>query len=277
MDTRRIVMENLMVIAIPIMGGLVESKPFWGTLLHSVRGHPVDLCIVDNTGFDEGQMPFFERFIEPYWPGDVLYIQNENNVGVIKSMQQVYERTDNPCIAYLHNDVYVYKNGWTHSVIGMFDPQYRAGLVGFFGAEGADKNTGRFNVWNNMLEAERHGARFTVGVKEVGVLDGLSMFASREMLDVRGGVDTSFDIHHFYDLDLSLESIDRGFKNYVIPIPIHHQSGMTACKPTFQDWAKEHIHGGEPTLYEKNKRRYIDKWGPYLPWQVGQEWKKRGR
>ena len=270
-------MTARMCIVVPIMGGLVESKPFWGTLLHSTTlcgsSETVDLLIIDNTGFDEGQVSFIQTFIVSQWPGQVIIETNESNVGVVRSMQQAYEMTDHEILAFLHNDVYIYEKGWNCTVLGVFN-QSDTGLVGFFGAEGASRNTGRFGVWNNMLEAEKHGARFREGIREVAVLDGLSMFASRKMLDAGGGVDTSFDTHHFYDLDLSLESIHRGFKNYVIPVPIHHQSGMTACKPTFQDWAKEYIEGGERTLYEKNKARYIDKWEAYLPWQVGQEWRR---
>ncbi len=160
-------------------------------------------------------------------------------------------------------------------MIDWFDNQPNTGLLGFFGGEGVHPSSGRFYVWNNMLEAEIHGSRFQSGHKQVAVLDGLCMIANRKMLDVRGGVDQEYLVHHFYDLDLSLESIDRGFKNYILPIYCHHQSGVTACRPLFQEWANKYTgqeSAGEQILYNKNLQRFKDKWAHRLPYHITTGW-----
>jgi hypothetical protein len=246
-----------MLIVIPIMGGFPDT--------------------------DEKQFEFFSHYVMPFWPGKIDYLPQGDNLGVIKSMQLAYENSDHDILAYLHNDLYIYEKGWDRRVEEIVRLESKVGLVGFFGAQGVHSNSGRFIVFSNMLEAEIHGGRMVEGYMEVAVLDGMAMFATREMLDVRGGVDTSFVVHHFYDLDLSLESVDRGYRNFIIATPIHHQSGLTANRPLFNDWAnrvmqptsdKDDPPRGQDVMYQMNLQRWKTKWAHKLPWRVGEEWPK---
>jgi hypothetical protein len=265
-----------MAVVVPVMGRIHETKGVWGALLQSVQGSETDLYIVENSGpgKDRDEMlKFSERFLAPRWPGKIHIHHSASNLGMILSLQHVYDNTDYDILAYLHNDLYIYGK-WVPVVKNLFEHE-TTGLVGFFGAEHVVADGHRGYVWSNMLEAEIHGDRFThppSDFKEVAVLDGMAMICGRKMLDAKGGLDTDYDAHHFYDLDLSLESIDRGFSNYVIPTPIHHRSGLTACSPLFHDWANKHIDGGERALYEKNKQRFMNKWQNRLPYQVGVGW-----
>lgn len=277
-----------MLVVVPIMGQLHETKGVWGALLNSVEG-PVDLLIIDNAPeiYRQEQLSeqhdFLKNHIGPHWPGKMGYDPQDDNIGLVLSLQHAYDKYDAyELYAFLHNDLFIYKRGWDQEVIKFYKDNYtkKPGLIGFFGAEGLGPGGGRFNVHNNMLEAEVHGWR-TREVKQIAVLDGLSMIASRPMLNVRGGVDTSFDIHHFYDLDLSLESIDRGFTNWYLPVPVHHWSGITANRPIFNEWANkyigEHIVSermrGQDWLYQKNLSKFRQKWDSKLPWRVGQPWR----
>jgi len=279
--TKRQVRQPMRILlAIGVLGRLVETKGCWGTLLNTVTG-PIDLMVIDN--FPQGPqkeaegvrlMDFLKRSIIPFWPGKVEVKTMPDNIGTVESMQFAYEHSDHDILAFLHNDLYVYDYGWDRLVLKLFEDHPKAGLGGFFGAEQVTPDGHRGYVWNNMLEAEIHGGR-TREMCEVLVLDGMSLIASRKMLDAGGGVDRSFDTHHFYDLDLSLESINRGFRNYCLPIFIHHQSGVTACGPDFQEWSKGYIEGGEPALYHKNRAHFTEKWKDYLPYRLGQPWGKK--
>lgn len=261
-----------MTVVVPIMGGLIESKPYWGALLSSVAG-PCNLMIIDNAPeADQGALEFFHTYIASRWPGLTTYHPQPDNLGVVRSLQFAYQNTTSDLLAFLHNDIYVYEYGWDQIFCQFTDQEdNNVGLIGFFGAKGVAKNSGRFYVYNNMLEAEIHGNR-TNEIQEVAVLDGLCMVASRKMLEARDGVDCGYDVHHFYDLDLSLESLDRGFRNWVIPVFCHHQSGVTACRPLFNNWANEYMEGGQDAIYNKNKDRFISKWQERLPYEVGRGW-----
>lgn len=280
-----------MAIVVPIMGGLHESKSFWG-LLTSHAGKESDLIIFDNGAGDPELVKrennpenFFKSYVIPYWESKAYYWPQSDNLGLVETMQKVYEETNYDVLCFIHNDLYIYTHGWDLLVKDVFTRFDKAGLVGVFGAKGVLQNSGRFHVYNNMVEAEVHGFRASLSDQpiNVAVLDGMFMAASRKMLDVRGGVDTNFDIHHYYDLDLSLESIERGFDNYIIPLYVHHVSGQTACKPAFQDWASEREgkkRGLEAPMpraeyevyYRENLKRFTDKWGSKLPYHVDKGW-----
>lgn len=265
-----------MTVVTMIMGQLNDTKSVYPTWLSNI-GAQADLLIIDNApDCGDEQVKFFSNFIRPYWPGEVIYAPQSDNLGVVKSMQWAYENVDSDILAFIHNDLFIYEHGWGQQVYQWFGNHPDTGLLGFFGAEGVHPSSGRFFVWNNMLEAEIHGNRFQSGHRQVAVLDGLCMIASRTMLEARGGVDLSYDVHHFYDLDLSLESIDRGFANYVLPVYCHHQSGVTACRPLFQEWANRYVgqDQGEQALYQKNLQRFKDKWAHRLPYHTATGWAK---
>ena len=268
-----------LLIVVPVLSSLERTKPFWGLLANTCKSS--DLLVIDNAP-DENEQRFWKDFVAARWIGEMYYAPQKDNLGLIKSFQYAYEEYPNYDIyAYIHNDLYVYQDDWDQIVVDRFKINSQLGLFGFFGGEGVGPGGGRMNVWSNMLEAEIHGWR-TTGLKQVAVLDGMALIASRKMLDVRGGVDLSYDIHHFYDLDLSLESIDRGFENWIAGIPIHHHSGQTACLPQFNDWANRYVgehlglqgSQGQDLLYQKNRSRFNDKWGHKLPWKVGMPWPK---
>lgn len=263
-----------MTVVTAIMGQLNETKPVYASWLASI-GTEANLLIIDNAPTSgEEQVKFFANFVQPHWPGEVIYAPMNDNLGVVKSLQWAYENTRTDILCYLHNDLYIFEQDWGKQVVEWFEHEPDTGLLGFFGAEGVSPSSGRFYVWNNMLEAEIHGNRLRSGHKQVAVLDGLCMIANRKMLDAKGGVDLLYDVHHFYDLDLSLESIERGFKNYILPIYCHHQSGITACRPLFQEWANRYVgqDKGEQALYSKNLQRFKDKWAHRLPYSVQTGW-----
>lgn len=265
-----------MTICVAILGRLYDTKPCLGSWLGTI-GCEADLLVIDNApNCGDNQVEFFNRFIQPFWNGSFTYLPQQDNLGVVKSLQLAYEYcADSDILAFIHNDVFIYSQGWGQRVLDHFSEHPDTGLLGFFGAEGVHPSSGRFNVWNNMMEAEYHGHRFQDGYKEVAVLDGLCMIANREMLAKGGGVDTNFVVHHFYDLDLSLESINRGYKNYVIPVYCHHQSGVTACGPLFQEWANKYkgvSEKGEQQIYQENLARFHGKWSHRLPYHIATGW-----
>jgi len=260
-----------MTVVVPIMGGYGESRPFWGCLTQMTKGL-TDLLVIDNTGYDEGQEEQIKKYVFPFWSGKTSYDKMDTNLGMIQSMQYAYEKEKadkNRVLAFVHNDLYIYEPGWDNLVKEFMRDD--VGIVGFFGGEGAYPGGGRLYNWSNMMDAEAHGGRYSGGFKEVAVLDGMTLMTNIKMLDVRDGFDQDYDVHHMYDTDICLESLDRGFKNYSMGIPIHHQGGLTACRGDFQEWANRYMkvdNGGEQIIYNKNRALLEKKWNHRLPYHV---------
>src|SRR5262245_53625932 len=105
-------------------------------------------------------------------PDRVRFWRNtgENNLGVVRSYQKLYEQCPEPFLAYIHDDVLCHEGGWDERVLKEFeDPD--VGVVGFGGATShGDVNIyktpyrlnqlARFDYASNTDDAETHGARF---------------------------------------------------------------------------------------------------------------------
>ena len=263
---------NKTTIVIPVMGSLHQTKSFWGLLLETVgKSDLADLFVIDNSPDEDAKefIEFYKKFIIPHWKAGVArYFHPQNNIGVVRSLQHAYENTSTPYLVFMHNDLYIYKSGWVADVEEIFDNRNQVGLIGVFGGLGLHRSGMRFENSSNMLEAEIHGYRRNGGSFRCTVIDGMFMACQRTMLDAKRGFDVGYDIHHFYDLDISMESINRGFENWAIMLPVHHVNGVTANGKTFNDWADDYIPGGQIELYKKNQLRFTSKWLGRLPYDV---------
>jgi GT2 family glycosyltransferase len=191
-----------LTLAIPVMNQLEDTKGMWGCHIANIRDKEnVELLVIDN-GSTDGTQEFLNRYVFPYFPNHKL-VHNQENVGVLKSMNQCIKESSGDVIAILHNDVYVLEYGWDDRIMQQFKTIPKLGLAGFLGAQGVGWTGGRQNTFSNMLEAEIHGARER-GQRRVAIFDGLSLIGRREMFEAVGGFDEGYTIHHFYDRDISL-------------------------------------------------------------------------
>lgn len=267
-------------LVLPIYKTLHESKGILG-LLREMTSNNAEWVVIDNGTNGECQ-PFFEKHIRPE---KVVYVNNEENMGMVKTIQQGYERSTGDVVVFLHNDVYLYREDWDEYVLDIFREHEDIGGVGLFGSQGVYVNGGRMQDvpagfaagWSNMLEAELHGVRMQAKMEYVSIFDGYFMAFRRTVLDAVGGIDQRYKYHHLYDRDMSLEVLRHGYKNAVIDLPSHHASGMTANRPEYQAWITERLRSeglslednkGDSWTHDENTRIFTEKWGDVLPLYV---------
>lgn len=255
-----------LTVGVVMMNRLAESKPCWATLCGSTQAKRAQLLVVDNGSVD-GSKEWVERYILPQFHSGRV-IRNEKNAGVFRAMNQLWAETQTPILAALHNDLYVTEPGWDDRVRQAFAEEPRLGVAGFCGARGLAANGLRYDVWSNMLEAEIHGSRGW-GRLWVSVLDGMALIMRRSMLDAVGGFDEGYVLHHRYDYDICLASLNAGFQNMLIGVACHHQSGLTASSPEYLKQAAEaagvHEGMGDLTVHNANHDRYFAKWRHLFP------------
>lgn len=80
----------------------------------------------------------------------------------------------------------------------------------------------------------------------------------------RGGFDQRYKWHHVYDYDISLTSIELGYRNAVINIPCHHLSGLTANNDAFSTSGQD--------VHQANYERWKEKWSAKLGLSVDNGW-----
>jgi GT2 family glycosyltransferase len=157
---------------------------------------------------------------------------------VVPAFQEIWKRTDQEIIAYMHDDVIIREHGWDARVLREFaDPA--VGMVGFAGATRHGRpdlyrtpydlpQLGRFGFKSNMRTAEQHGQRFT-GECDVAVLDGMVMIVRRSVLDRCGGWPMETPIGYYcYDYWLSCEVRRQGSKIRLVGVDIDHLGGKSS-------------------------------------------------
>ncbi len=265
-----------LTLCIPIFNQLNDTKGVLGNLRH-MTSDDTEWLFIDNGSTDPVET-FVTQFLKPK---RMNYLKNEENIGLLKTMQQAYENCETEVLAILHNDLLVYEKDWDKRVVKLFEEIDKLGGVGFFGSQGCGPLGERIQDvpspsvmagMSNMLEAELHGMRMDQEWKPVAIFDGLAMVFSMEMLKKGNGFDQRYKWHHIYDRDASLESLRRGYKNVVMNVPCHHLSGITANRPEYQKWIdlKVGTSGfvGDKYTHDENSRIFKEKFEKVLPLYV---------
>jgi GT2 family glycosyltransferase len=256
-----------LTFAVICFNQLESTKQVWGSFLNTIEDKEnTELLVIDN-GSTDGTSEWITRFMFPSFP-DHRIIRNEENLGVIPALNQVWKEAKGDVVACTHNDLVIYEKGWDKRVLDLFERRERCGLAGFFGAEGCGTDGGRMGCHCNFLEAEIHATRNT-GEKQVTMFDGISLIWRKQMMDEINGLDTSLQFHHFYDKNLSLQSHFAGWENWYLGVACHHLNGLTANRPDYQTWAEKKMgttnFTGDLVIYKANEKRFLNNWRGKLP------------
>lgn len=262
-----------LTLAIPVFNQLDSCKGILASMKY-VTSDDVEWLVIDNGSTDD----YENFFLKTLKPKRINFVRNDENVGLVKTYQQIYELCETEFLAIVHNDIFIYENGWDKRVISKFNEIADLGVVGFFGAPGCGsigeriqdaKYPGQMAGWSSMLEAEVHGRRMDSEYKPVSIFDGFALIMKMEMLKKVGGIDQRYHYHHLYDRELGLISLALGYKNIVLNVSCHHWSGMTANRSEYQTWIDKktnHIdYAGDKWTHDENTRIFTEKWKDYLP------------
>lgn len=210
--------------------------------------------------------------------GNDLVIRNDENVGLVKALNQAYQvlkNSDIDYIFYTHNDVVMYEQGWDTKVLSVLENENRqkvVGVAGFYGAKGIGtgdiyKSPYRMQQMirlENVSDCNRmdklHGYRniYNGICEDVAVMDGFSLIVNMDLLNQLGGFDRNYPPHHMYDNDICLESYDKGYRNIVIAMDCEHLGGRTDVN---EDWSKP-FKMTKQEVHEKAHPIFYHKWSP---------------
>jgi hypothetical protein len=192
---------------------------------------------------------------------------------LVEAYQAGYQQTTADIIAYAHDDVRVDDPNWYWRVLQEFNDD-SVGLVGFAGSLGQGvpwmynqpfdwKTTGRTGkFFSNMPDAENHGERLT-GSRDVGHLDGMTLFVRRTILDNAGPKDpvtglmmsretTGWPVrtplnYYGYDYWLGCETRRQGYKMRMVGVACAHLAGI---RPEHRQYALEGQEAGNRWLWD---------------------------
>ncbi len=183
-----------------------------------------ELCVLDNASTD-GTRDYLESDAVPV---PVRYQRNDDNVGLIRALNQAARIAHGRYLCYLHNDTEMLDRRWLERLRGAVADGERVGLAGLYGARRIRRD-GRF-AGRSIVHALRDGtrtARMPAPIVEVAVVDGVCLFVPRTVLAAVGGFDEGYGFFHGYDRELSFAVREAGWRSVVVDVPFVHRGGGT--------------------------------------------------
>jgi GT2 family glycosyltransferase len=224
--------------------------------LQATRG-PFELCVVDNASDDE-TVDYLDRLTRAL---PLRHLRNEENVGLIRALNQGAQLATGELLCFLHNDTELRDPRWLERLQGAVASTARIGLAGLYGVQRVRRDgryAGRTIV--HCLE----GAPTLRGPRaEVAVVDGVCLFLARAVLEAVGGFDEGYGFFHGYDRDLSFAVREQGLRCAVVNAPFVHRGGGTRTGENAPVAPPEDLAQRQAAL-----ARFSEKWAHRLPCDV---------
>ncbi|MDD5421997.1 MAG: glycosyltransferase [Candidatus Omnitrophica bacterium] len=232
------------------------------SILRNTKTTPFEFVIVDN-----GSKPDVRAYFDSIkGAADINYIRNETNLGPIRAINQGIKAAKYDYVVIIHNDVVIMEEDWLAKIVSAMEKDPKIGIAGLAGRKEI-YDTGCVNEASlkHNLQNEDLNAPMGEDVAEVAVIDGLCFVMKRDLLNKTSGLDETYGYMHCYDLDISLQSIDAGFKNVIVKVAAMHlgNGGMTRKLREYKELVKD-----DYGLLKKNCKVFSRKWRHMLPIKI---------
>ncbi|MGH7384932.1 MAG: glycosyltransferase, partial [Candidatus Rokuibacteriota bacterium] len=182
---------------------------------------PFELGIVDNASSD-GTVDYLDGLARTL---PLRYRRNDENVGLIRALNQGAELATGELLCFLHNDTEMRDPGWLERLEGAVRSPARIGLAGLYGARRLRRD-GRY-VGRTIVHCLESSPTLRVPRAEVAAVDGVCLFLARDVLEAVGGFDEGYGFFHGYDRDLSFAVRELGLRCAIVNSPFRHRGGGT--------------------------------------------------
>ncbi|MBI5055810.1 MAG: glycosyltransferase [Nitrospirae bacterium] len=254
-------MEGLSII-IPVFNKLETTVKCVNFINEHNKDCSFEIIVVDNGSTDETPRTFevgagFKPALDS---GQITYIRNEQNLGVAKALNIGAKAAKYDVLCFMHNDVFVFREGWTGAIHNFISTTVNAGVAGLYGAKTLRKD-GSFRG-RTIVHAKKDSPAIKRPFEKVAVVDGLLMAMSKTVFEKIGGFHEDFRMH-YYDKDISMRAVKDRLDNYVLNIAFEHACGTT----------REQIKTDD-SIRDEAQEKFIEIWKHSLPVDVS-TWRER--
>ena len=237
-----------------------DNLEFTRACLHSLELHTQypdwELLLVDNASTD-GTREFLAEYAER--TPRARLIQNDENLGFAAGNNRGLEAAEGEYLVILNNDTYVTR-GWLLGLVRHLRKDPGLGLVG--PVTNNIGNEAKIAIeYADMDEMQRAALAYTSRharqALEARVVAFFCAALSRTVQEAVGGLDERFGLGFFEDDDYCRRVEQAGFRIAIAEdVFVHHHLSASFDKVDVEQ---------RQALFEKNKRLYEEKWGPWIP------------
>jgi len=199
--------------------------------LKSIRKHtpePHEIIFVDN-GSTDGTVKWLQGQLKKN--KNYRLIENKENVGVAKGLNQGINLSQGEFILFMHNDVLV-GNGWLPSMLECLNHAPLAGIVGPMTNNISGPQQVASGEYQSVNYLDKYAARFREQYRYRRIplrrIVGFCMLFRRALVEQIGMLDESFGTGNFEDDDFCLRAALAGYKNYIAgDVFIHHHGSRS--------------------------------------------------
>jgi glycosyltransferase involved in cell wall biosynthesis len=190
------------------------------------------------------------------------YLENSDNVGAIRAINQGLDMAEGQYLCVLHNDLLIFEEGWLDHIVGFMERRPDVGLVGLAGRHTVNDD-GTLDYETTVVNMARYQESFrpTWRFTEVAAIDGLGWV----MRNIGLRLDEGFGLMHYYDIDLSLQYIEAGYRVYAAAVEIDHIAEVAGRSTRDAGTYLEAIGGDDDAYFDRARERFKSKWGHVLP------------
>ncbi len=246
-------------IVIPVYNQWIYTAACLRSLLDSAEKYSFEVIVVDDQSSDETELRLTQ--IE-----GLTYLRNEKNLGFVGSCNRGAQAARGEYLVLLNNDTQV-MGGWLDELIGTFETEPMAGLVGarLVYPDGSLQESGGIvfsdgSGWNYGRGADAEDPEYHF-LREVDYCSGACIALRTQFFNQIGGFDERYAPAYYEDTDLAFQVRESGFKVLVQPLSavIHHE-GITSGTDTSSGIKKYQL---------VNQKTFVERWKDQLKSQPG--------
>ena len=228
-------------IIIPVWDQLEFTKECVDAILKNTH-YPYRLILIDNGS--EFETKNYLKNLEKNRPKEVMLVNNDENLGFVKAVNQGLKHSDSPYVCIMNNDT-IPAPGWLERMIEFADSHDEVGLVN-------PQCDGHGNM--PLDEYAQILSRDRGKYMEMNQCQGFCMLIKREAVERVGYLDEAFGIGGFDDTDYSMRAHIAGYRCVAIKdaYVYHRLHSSFNASGDREDWVR------------RNRRIYYDKWGAHL-------------
>jgi len=214
---------------------------------------PFEIIIVDNASTD-GTREYLQGLEKS---GQIRVIQNEENLGYPKAINQGVAIAKGEYLCLLNNDI-VLSEEWLEKMLRCIKSDSKLAAVGPYTSYSSGRQAAQGYTFKDIDSLNKFSSKFNGEEKYVDFLVFFNCLIKRSVWDEIGGLSEEYGMGNFEDAEFCWRALEKGYKLKVCNCYIYHFGGLSFGYK--KDAQKQRAY---VSLLAKNQKIFLKRIGQY--------------